>query len=130
MRMDYGPVFVRPALLPKDAKRGPTVYAKRYGIHPDAPQGRSRMSPIQSATRRIPIKGGTGDVDFGDLKAELEKLGAVSTKELLEKIGTIKPDEADYSKYMALKKMIEIGVEDVEYQRVFFLGLSTDEVRS
>ncbi|KAI0173215.1 hypothetical protein GGR52DRAFT_571726 [Hypoxylon sp. FL1284] len=41
----------RPALRPQDQLRQPSEWARRFGIHPAEPGGRSRMSPTLSQTR-------------------------------------------------------------------------------
>ncbi|KAI1775806.1 hypothetical protein F4818DRAFT_388587 [Hypoxylon cercidicola] len=42
---------LRPALRAPDLARGPTKWAKRFGIHPEELGGRSRLSPTLSKTR-------------------------------------------------------------------------------
>ncbi|KAK4215349.1 hypothetical protein QBC37DRAFT_127549 [Rhypophila decipiens] len=135
-RLDLPQVLHRPALLPKDAARKPTLYAKRYGMDPDRPKGsrgRSRFSPMISATRRLKVVDpATGDrdptrarVDFFVINDEINAKGGFGP--FVQKLDTIKPDDEDYAKYMAIKKFLAISSDDVDYQRAIFYDLSTDE---
>ncbi|KAI1857434.1 hypothetical protein JX265_011169 [Neoarthrinium moseri] len=55
---------LRPALLPQDILRNPTDYAKRWGMHPDRRDGRSRLSPANATSRKL----------TGILQAQLDQL--------------------------------------------------------
>ncbi|KAK7748218.1 hypothetical protein SLS62_008769 [Diatrype stigma] len=55
--------LLRPALLPQDALRHPTDYAKRFGIFPGEIGGRSHLSPTL-ATTRDPLADYTTQLDM------------------------------------------------------------------
>ncbi|KAI0131863.1 hypothetical protein BJ170DRAFT_730044 [Xylariales sp. AK1849] len=65
--------MLRPALLAQDAIRNPTAYAKRWGIHPDRLDGRSRLSPSNSTTRNV----------MGVLQAQLDDVSPGIRKQLV-----------------------------------------------
>ncbi|KAL5605375.1 hypothetical protein FOVSG1_005522 [Fusarium oxysporum f. sp. vasinfectum] len=44
---------LRPALLPRDHFKKPTIYAQRFGIFPGRTDGRSRTSPTRAESREI-----------------------------------------------------------------------------
>ncbi|KAI1101674.1 hypothetical protein F4804DRAFT_291271 [Jackrogersella minutella] len=62
-----------PALRPVDAFRQPTEWAKRFGIHPDEPGGRSRLSPTTSHTRNA----------FEDFENQISMLNAEEKDEVV-----------------------------------------------
>ncbi|RYP28811.1 hypothetical protein DL767_007029 [Monosporascus sp. MG133] len=65
---------LRPALLPGDKMKNPTPYAKRFGLHPDDLNGRSRLSPTLSSTRN-PLEDYVTQID---MLSEAEKTEAVA----------------------------------------------------
>ncbi|RYO94936.1 hypothetical protein DL762_000370 [Monosporascus cannonballus] len=65
---------LRPALLPGDKIRNPTPYAKRFGVHPDDLNGRSRLSPTLSSTRN-PLEDYVTQID---MLSEAERTEAIA----------------------------------------------------
>lgn len=133
-RRDYTQT-TRPALLPRDASRNPTPYARRYGIHPDEPGGRSKASPVRSNTRRValsraqPTSTGLKDyVDQSDLMAEIGRVG--STRKFLAEAAKVSENHPHYEYISALRRLSDIIEDDMDYQRVMFSDMTTDEVRA
>lgn len=139
-----GDVFskLRPALLLKDALKNPTAMAKRFGMHPDQHDGRSRISPSMSLTRRVglPIRRLTPSghmkayVDFEDLEAaKIHYLheGLADTDEALQlrlQSDCTSNDVAVAELAAALLALRQTIEEDKNYQRALFHQFTTDEV--
>ena len=128
---------VRPALLDQDLDKNPTAYAKRWGIHPYAsPEGRSRMSPRSSSTRIVGLSerqetrtGEKAYINMADIAAQNFDLNDLN--EFLEYSDDAEEVLGDkYEQYAAMRKLLTIVEDDQDYQRLAFLGLTTDEVRS
>jgi hypothetical protein len=124
-------MLVRPALLPQDAKKNPTEYAKRYGINPDAAsEGRSRMSPDRSTSRKASVTTATGaevTVTGEDFWNEYEKSGR-SMDALYRTIEAADAQDPKHAYYQALKRFFNVLADDRDYQRYLMRGLTTDEV--
>ena len=127
----------RPALLPKDALRNPTPYSQRFGIHPDQLDGRSRLSPSFSTTRRVQLSHAqqtpTGKKDYVNVQDVQECLTMNNHnpsespsgyfRGLLEtQAGNTDVVEA----YLQLQDLLE---QDELYQHVVLLDATTDDVR-
>ncbi|KAK4454255.1 hypothetical protein QBC34DRAFT_392922 [Podospora aff. communis PSN243] len=123
-------MLVRPALLPEDEKKNPTEYAKRYGINPDAAsEGRSRMSPDRSTSRKATVTTDTGaevTVTGEDFRNEYERSGR-SMDTLFQTIEAVDPKDPRYAYYQALKRFFNVLADDRDYQRLLMRGLTTDE---
>jgi len=133
-RRDYTRM-IRPALLPRDASRNPTPYALRYGIHPDAPGGRSKMSPITSKTRWVglscPQNTSTGFkayVDDEDLSAAIQSVGG--TRQFLDELEKLPEHDPQHEHLFATRLLLNIIEDDRDYQKVLFSDMTTDEVRA
>jgi len=143
MRPKVGDVFhnLRPALLLRDTLFNPTEYAKRYGINPDASQGRSRTSPTFSQTRRVGLgalhQTYTGEKDYitgEDLaKAEIDFItkfpeGMEHGKTLRDFLAGPDGQQAD-PVLAAYGTLYDMNEDDKDYQRWLFTNFTTDEVR-
>ncbi len=134
---------MRPALLAKDAHKNPTPYALRFGMNPHASQGRSRLSPTTSRTRKValvrPQKTSTGTkdyVDMVDLKTEEQEHGGTAAslgfpnftfREYLDFLSLTKADE-NHDMYRAFSDLRRAVDGDEDFQRFMFNGPTTDEV--
>lgn len=134
-RRDYMQT-IRPAVLPRDASRYPTPYARRYGIHPDEPGGRSKASPVRSNTRQVALSraqqtstGVKDYVDQSDLMNEIQRLGGGSTRKFLDEVAKLSEHDAQHEYIFALRRLSDIIEDDMDYQRVMFSDMTTDEVR-
>lgn len=122
---------MRPAILAKDQPKNPTPWAKRYGINPDVGEGRSRMSPERSDTRRIGLSkemetpsGRKAHIDHRDL-AQFKTLADFETA-----IHSIRSgDEEALEVREAMRQLYENIMADKDYQRIAILDQTTDEVR-
>jgi hypothetical protein len=133
-RRDYTQM-IRPALLPRDASRNPTPYALRYGIHPDEPGGRSKVSPTTSETRQVglscaqnTITGFKAYVDHEDLSAAIQSVG--DTRKFLDELDKLPEHDPQYEHLFAMRRLLEIIEDDRDYQKVLFTDMTTDEVRA
>ncbi len=135
----------RPAVLPKDMHRNPTPYALRYGMHPFAPEGRSRLSPPVSLTRRVglaqPIQTPEGPKHYLDpaggealqreFEADARNRGVdpatVSFKEYVDKLSQNQDTFPDI--YRAALELHDLIEEDEDYQRLVFRNVTTSQVR-
>jgi len=122
---------MRPAILAKDQAKNPTPWAKRYGMNPDVSEGRSRMSPPLSDTRRIGLSremetpsGRKGHIDHRDLAhfASLADFQALINP-------AFPVSEENLEVRQAMRQLHENMVGDEDWQRVFMRGQTTDEVR-
>ncbi|TLD24340.1 hypothetical protein PspLS_06347, partial [Pyricularia sp. CBS 133598] len=141
---------LRPAQALGDSFYNPTAMAKRYGVHPDRKDGRSRLSPIDSVSRKIqldkPISMPDGtSKSFVDIKhykwvqeheySSQENAPAVANGQsfksfLVERSkasdNTRQQDSSEvYEKLLLLHKQV---LDDQEYQRAFFNEFTTDEL--
>lgn len=127
---------IRPAVLARDVPKNPTPYAVRWGMHPDRVDGRSLLSPTNSSTRRIglsqPIKMRNNElkhfVTGQDLPSDIDNeahAGGVSVSDYLAQLGPISANPKLLDPLLALYNSSE---NDKDFQRLQFLGLTTDEV--
>jgi len=127
---------LRPAILASDEVRNATPYAKRWGIHPDRVDGRSRLSPTSSSTRRVglsqPIKMADGQRRFfltgqdlpNDLEVRANDLG-VSVTDYLAGLSETRANPQILDPLLELHEMSE---QDKDFQRTMFIDMTTDEV--
>jgi hypothetical protein len=124
---------LRPALLPMDALRNPTHYAKRFGIHPHQRDGRSLMSPTTSTTRRALLShvqetptGRKNYVTVQDADALLSGTDPTLDRgEALDLWRRANGNNDHIEAYLQLHEMLE---DDEAWQRAAFNGMTTDEV--
>lgn len=125
----------RPALLAKDSLKNPTPWAKRFGIHADQLDGRSRMSPPLSDTRHVhlsyPVQTYTGmkeEITIEDVKDFLRKHpnNFATEEEYIRSIDQTANSELVYA-YLQLQDLIE---EDEIWQRAALGDTTTEEVRA
>jgi hypothetical protein len=127
----------RPALLPRDESKNPTPYARRWGIHGGRTDGRSRLSPSKSSTRRVglphPQKTDDGRLKYfvtgEDLANEIGVQATnygISLTEYLTMVDFVQDgNEPRYAAFLELQAMIQ---DDEDYQRMMFYDMTTDEV--
>ncbi|KAL7629809.1 hypothetical protein AAE478_001332 [Parahypoxylon ruwenzoriense] len=86
-----------PALRVEDQVRQPTEWAKRFGIHPDEPGGRSRLSPTSSQSRGDPIRDYTDHINFlrGSLSEQQLAEAVVASKDAAQKANVNDPNYID-----------------------------------
>ncbi|KAB5576207.1 hypothetical protein GE09DRAFT_618554 [Coniochaeta sp. 2T2.1] len=120
----------RPALLPQDAHKNPTPYAKRFGIHSNRTDGRSRMSPTLSATRRVQLSHvydtPTGRKDYINVKDVRTFLPDADPRDISGYLNSLlytKPDE-QIEAFLQLQDLLE---QDDALQQVAFSNVTTDE---
>lgn len=126
----------RPALLQADEIRNPTPYARRWGIEPGRTDGRSRLSPTDSSTRRTGLSEPlvtadnqlkyflTGQDLSNELMAEANKL-RVPVSDFLAALRSTPITIPEDSLFHELYRITE---EDKDFQRIMFQNLTTDEV--
>lgn len=136
VRRDYMRM-IRPAVLPRDASRKPTPYARRYGIHPDEPGGRSKASPVTTNTRRVALScaqqtltGFKAHVDNLDLAAAIDQVGGGSVPKFLDEVAKLSVFCQQHEHLFAVRRLFDIIEDDRDYQKVMFADLTTDEVRA
>ncbi|KAK5658287.1 hypothetical protein OQA88_2262 [Cercophora sp. LCS_1] len=127
---------IRPALLPMDKIKNPTEYALRYGINPDAPKGRSRMSPLLSSTRRIGLSTKratpTGIKDFVTIQdQQQDTLNFGADGNLVSRLerGEIPEDHPSFEQATALRDLRNMLIDDHNWQRFFYGSVTTDELQ-
>ncbi|KAK0643703.1 hypothetical protein B0T16DRAFT_459815 [Cercophora newfieldiana] len=120
--------LIRPALLPQDADKNPTTYALRYGINPDAPRGRSRMSPDLSESRAATVTTDTGaevSVNAADVRKEFEKYSNMD--EFFNAMQAVGENDAGFERLQAMRQYFKELADDRDYQRYFMNDLTTQE---
>ena len=144
-RRGVGDVYqrLRPALRPLDVLRNPTEWARRYGIHPDQGDGRSRMTPVKAGGRRFHLNGlrTTPDgqqktfLDMGDLDAAEREFHRSGGAEMgltylqgLEQLATRDPEAPEAEIAAGLLTLLGGIARDEFHQRHMFPGHTTDEV--
>jgi hypothetical protein len=124
----------RPALLPMDALRDPTPYAKRFGVHAHQTDGRSRMSPTTSTTRRAQLSHVqetlTGRKDYltiqdANIFLHDTEPNMTSSEYLKSLLAESKGNTEHIEAYLRLHDMLE---EDEAWQQTAFVNVTTDEV--
>lgn len=120
---------VRPALLPKDQARHPTIYSDRFGIFPGRTDGRSRTSPTRSESRRVVVDGSprTGASVFAAHRREAALQGQTLEDFLLDRrpnIDALARGDGD-PQGEALRDLLG----DEFWQAMRFGDLTMDEVR-
>lgn len=128
---------LRAALLPKDSLRNPTPYARRWGMHPDRTDGRSRLSPTGSSTRRVglsqPMRTADNQLRLflsgqdlpADLEARASDLG-MSAADYLDSAAV--SSQTDPQTLSPLRELFGMNEGDKDFQRLLFLDMTTDEV--
>ena len=123
---------IRPAILPRDAIRNPTPCALRFGINPTAPEGRSRMSPEPSETRRIGLSrvqntatGAKNYINYADVQAEAANLGGVD--KLAAALEAMPETDSQFEQCRAMVDFLEMLKDDKDYQRFFLQDMPIDE---
>ncbi|KAI6356175.1 hypothetical protein MCOR25_007943 [Pyricularia grisea] len=140
---------LRPAQAMLDSFYNPTAMAKRYGIYPNRQDGRSRLSPVDSVSRKVqldrPISMPNGtsktfvDMQFYKWVHDHEYLSQenapnVAAGQSFERFLVERSRAGDnaqqqnysevYEKLLLLHKQI---LDDQEYQRAYFKEFTTDE---
>ncbi|KAI2464273.1 hypothetical protein F4781DRAFT_81036 [Annulohypoxylon bovei var. microspora] len=82
-----------PALRAADLVKGPTPWAKRFGIHPDEPGGRSRLSPTLSSTRD-PFADFANQINM--LSDDARKLAIAESRNAATRAGGPLPTDPNY----------------------------------
>lgn len=128
---------LRPALLPKDALRNPTAYAKRFCIHPDQKDGRSRLSPTLSTTRRVQlshaqqtVSGHKDYITVDDVHTFLTTANhdpAESAENYFRNLLYFKTGNTEQVE--AYLQMSDLIWQDQAYQQFLFQDTTTDDVR-
>ncbi|TLD09264.1 uncharacterized protein PgNI_07269 [Pyricularia grisea] len=130
-----------PAQTEESLAKDPTEMAKRYGIHPDRTDGRSRLSPEDSASRRYQLKNGDW-VDAGDLDRFLEEhyfmseIAQASNQSIenyievqAQKTATTEEEQTTLEMWQLCQKHNAELKKDADYQRFVFHGYTTDELQ-
>ncbi|TLD18056.1 hypothetical protein PspLS_10512 [Pyricularia sp. CBS 133598] len=129
-----------PAQTEEALAQNPTEMAKRYGIYPDRTDGRSRLSPEGSTSRRYQLENGDW-VDAGDLDRFLEEhyfmseVAQVSNQSIenymenqAQKTATTEEEQKTLEMWQLCQKHKEELRKDADYQRFVFKGFTTDEL--
>ncbi|KAJ0273837.1 hypothetical protein CBS470a_012057 [Colletotrichum nupharicola] len=125
--------YLRPAQRPEDQIRKPTAMALRFGIFPMRQDGRSRMTPTRSTFRQFAINGTANKISGEDVAREAEELaknwGDDSVEALLERYASLDPSgkgRLSEESAFVLNAMTSMQ-EDEDWQRILFLGATTNE---
>ncbi|KAJ5014323.1 hypothetical protein K4K57_001580 [Colletotrichum sp. SAR 10_99] len=125
--------YLRPAQRPEDQIRKPTAMALRFGVFPMRQDGRSRMTPTRSTFRQFAVGGTANKISGEDVAREAEALaknwGDDSVEALLERYANLDPSgkgRLSEESAFVLNAMTSMQ-EDEDWQRILFLGATTDE---
>ncbi|KAJ4998972.1 hypothetical protein K4K48_004737 [Colletotrichum sp. SAR 10_66] len=125
--------YLRPAQRPEDQIRKPTAMALRFGIFPMRQDGRSRMTPTRSTFRQFAVGGTANKISGEDVAREAEELaknwGDDSVEALLERYASLDPSgkgRLSEESAFVLNAMTSMQ-EDEDWQRILFLGATTNE---
>ncbi|KAI8237506.1 hypothetical protein K4K54_012147 [Colletotrichum sp. SAR 10_86] len=125
--------YLRPAQRPEDQIRKPTAMALRFGIFPMRQDGRSRMTPTRSTFRQFAVNGTANKISGEDVAREAEELaknwGDDSVEALLERYASLDPSgkgRLSEESAFVLNAMTSMQ-EDEDWQRILFLGATTNE---
>ncbi|KAG8673318.1 hypothetical protein FPOAC2_06761 [Fusarium poae] len=126
----HDPIFdrLRPALLPRDAFRNPTIYAERFSMFPGRTDGRSRTSPTRADSRKL-FPADTNIQTGKQLFDRFEELARDAGQHVDDYMDVTRPDlknlSATEQQYM---QQYEDLIIDENWQNILFGSLTMDEI--
>uniref|UniRef100_A0A0D2Y597 Uncharacterized protein n=1 Tax=Fusarium oxysporum (strain Fo5176) TaxID=660025 RepID=A0A0D2Y597_FUSOF len=121
---------LRPALLPRDHFKKPTIYAQRFGIFPGRTDGRSRTSPTRAESREIfPA---SSDIRNGkELFGRFEDLAKAANEHVDDYMERTRPDMKKLRETeQQFMQQYEDLVIDENWQTILFGSLTMDELQA
>ncbi|EXM05710.1 hypothetical protein ACKRZS_013525 [Fusarium odoratissimum] len=121
---------LRPALLPRDHFKKPTIYAQRFGIFPGRTDGRSRTSPTRAESREIfPA---SSDIRNGkELFGRFEDLAKAANEHVDDYMERTRPDMKKLGETeQRFMQQYEDLVIDENWQTILFGSLTMDELQA
>ncbi|KAF5533762.1 hypothetical protein FMEXI_11647 [Fusarium mexicanum] len=121
---------LRPALLPRDHFKKPTVYAQRFGIFPGRTDGRSRTSPTRAESRQIfPA---SSDIRNGkELFGRFEDLAKAANEHVDDYMERTRPDmqKLDETEQRFMQQYEDLVVDE-NWQTILFGSMTMDELQA
>ncbi|KAF5652844.1 hypothetical protein F25303_2850 [Fusarium sp. NRRL 25303] len=119
---------LRPALLPRDHFKKPTVYAQRFGIFPGRTDGRSRTSPTRAESRQIfPA---SSDIRNGkELFGRFEDLAKAANEHVDDSMERTRPDmqKLDETEQRFMQQYEDLIIDE-NWQTILFGSMTMDEL--
>ncbi|KAF4956171.1 hypothetical protein FGADI_3982 [Fusarium gaditjirri] len=121
---------LRPALLPRDHFKKPTIYAQRFGIFPGRTDGRSRTSPTRAESREIfPA---SSDIRNGkELFGRFENLAKAANEHVDDYMERTRPDmkRLDETEQRFMQQYEDLVIDE-NWQMILFGSLTMDELQA
>ncbi|KAG4254153.1 hypothetical protein FPRO04_06512 [Fusarium proliferatum] len=121
---------LRPALLPRDHFKKPTIYAQRFGIFPGRTDGRSRTSPTRAESRQIfPA---SSDIRNGkELFGRFEDLAKAANEHVDDYMERTRPDmqKLDETEQRFMQQNEDLVIDE-NWQTILFGSMTMDELQA
>ncbi|KAI1059768.1 hypothetical protein LB506_008674 [Fusarium annulatum] len=121
---------LRPALLPRDHFKKPTIYAQRFGIFPGRTDGRSRTSPTRAESRQIfPA---SSDIRNGkELFGRFEDLAKAANEHVDDYMERTRPDmqKLDETEQRFMQQYEDLVIDE-NWQTILFGSMTMDELQA
>ncbi|KAF9769901.1 hypothetical protein IL306_012608, partial [Fusarium sp. DS 682] len=121
---------LRPALLPRDHFRKPTIYAQRFGIFPGRTDGRSRTSPTRAESRKL-FPASTDIQNGKQLFGRFEELAKAANEHVDDYMERTRPDmqKLDETEQQFMQQYEDL-ILDENWQTILFGSLTMDEIQA
>ncbi|KAF4454675.1 hypothetical protein F53441_2753 [Fusarium austroafricanum] len=121
---------LRPALLPRDNFKRPTVYAQRFSVFPGRTDGRSRTSPTRAESRKLLFP--SAEIQTGkQLFGRFDDLARAANEHIDDYMERTRPDmqKLDENEQRLMQQYEDLLIDE-NWQNLMFGGLTMDEIRA